>query len=291
MTGSLQRIIWLASYPKSGNTWIRSFLANYFLGRRREIDINSLREFTLSDIRIDFYQRAVGGGYKAESFEDCLKVRPKALRLIAAEREGTHFVKTHHRLDRIGNQPLIPPELTAAAVYILRNPFDVAPSFARHSGLSLDDAIAGMTNPEMMTASPAGVYEWLGRWDDHIASWTGAPGLPIVTVRYEDLLTDPRKGFLPIFEFLKTPVNTAHLKKTIRATSFDSLRKQEEEKGFIERPATMERFFHSGKSGGWRESLTPAQVARLHTAFEPALRRWYPELVEETAAITEEQGA
>lgn len=291
MTGSLQRIIWLASYPKSGNTWIRSFLANYFLGRRKEIGINELRQFTLSDVRADFYHRAAGGTYKGATHEDCLKVRPAALRLIAAEREGTHFVKTHHRLDRLAGQPTIPPELTAAAVYVLRNPFDVVLSFARHSGMSLDDTITAMMNPEITTASPAGIYEWLGRWDDHIASWTGAPGLPHVVVRYEDLLADPRKGFMPLFEFLKTPVNTAHLKRTIRATSFEALRKQEDKEGFIERPATMERFFHSGRSGGWRDTLSPKQVARLHNAFEPALRKWYPELVGETGAIAAKVGA
>lgn len=293
MAPNLQRIIWLASYPKSGNTWVRTFLANYFLGQKREIGINALREFTLSDARLDFYKRAAGGIYPPLNADiaSYMRVRSDALRLIAAAREGNHFVKTHQILDQVGGMPLIPPALTAAAIYVLRNPFDVAPSFARHTGQNLDDTIAMMTNPKSIVGSPAtGIYDILGRWDDHVRSWTSAQGLPLVTVRYEDLLSNPRKGFMPIFDFLKTRVNTTHFKATIRKTSFESLRKQEDEAGFIERPPGMEKFFHSGRSGGWRETLSDKQVATLHAAFAPGLKEWYPELAEETGKIAEKVG-
>ncbi len=286
MQPSLQRIIWLASFPKSGNTWVRTFLANYFLGEKREIGINALREFTLSDSRLDFYKKATGGRFAPEGdLSDYMRARAMALPLIAGAREGNHFVKTHQILDAIDGEPLIPPALTAAAIYILRNPFDVAPSFARHTGSSLDDTIARMVSATSIVGSGTGIFEVLGRWDDHVTSWTSAPGLPRVTVRYEDLLADPKRGFLPIFDFLQVTPHPQRLKKTIRATSFDALRKQEDESGFIERPAGMDKFFHSGRAGGWRETLNDAQVATLHRAFEPALQRWYPELVEETGAI------
>lgn len=281
---SAGRIIWLASYPKSGNTWIRTFLANYFLGA---VGINELRNFTLSDARIDFYQRAAVGVYGTASFETWLHTRPRALGLIHDAKQGTHFVKTHTRLDVIQGVPLIPPALTAAAVYVLRNPFDIAPSYARHQGLDLDTTITSMIAADTVAASGAGMYEVLGRWDAHVASWVDAPGLPLVTLRYEDLLANPKRGFAPLFEFLQVKPHPQKLKKTIRATSFDSLRKQEDAGGFVERPAGMEKFFHSGQAGGWRDVLSAAQVARLHRAFEPALRKWYPELVEETGAIAE----
>jgi len=271
---------------------MRTFLANYFLGGKRAIGINDLRNFTLGDSRIDFYMRATGGAYPADAdIATYLKARAKALPLIAGAREGNHFVKTHQILDSIEGQPLIPPALTAAAIYILRNPFDVAPSFARHASESLDDTIARMTSTRNIVGSDTGLYDVLGRWDDHVESWTSAPGLPRVTVRYEDLLADPKQGFLPIFDFLKVTPHPQKLKKTIRATSFESLRKQEDTGGFIERPAGMEKFFHSGRAGGWREILTDEQVATLHRAFEPALQRWYPELVEETAAIAKRAGS
>ncbi len=286
MQPDLQRIIWLASFPKSGNTWVRTFLANYFLGGKREIGINALREFTLSDARQDFFLKATGGAHPPDAdVPTYMRTRAKALRLIAAARDGNHFVKTHQILDAIDNEPLIPPALTAAAIYIMRNPFDVAPSFSRHAGSSIDDTIAMMVSTRNIVKSGTGLYDILGRWDDHVTSWTSAPGLPRVTVRYEDLIADPKQGFSAIFDFLKVTPHPQRLKKTIRATSFDALRKQEDEKGFIERPPGMEKFFHSGRAGGWRDALSDAQVATLHNAFEPALQKWYPELVEETAAI------
>jgi hypothetical protein len=292
MQPGLQRIIWLASFPKSGNTWMRTFLATYFLGDNRNIDINSLREFTLSDARHDFFMRATGGTHPADAdVPTYMRARVKALRLIAGAREGTHFVKTHQILDQVDGIPLIPPELTAAAIYIMRNPFDIVPSFARHTSASIDDTIAQMTNPANILGSTSGTYDILGRWDDHVASWTQAPGLPLAVVRYEDLLTNPRNGFQPVFDFLKVRPEPAKLKKTIRATSFASLRKQEDEKGFVERPAGMEKFFHSGRAGGWRDVLTDAQVGVLHREFRPALEKWYPELVAETEQIAGRAGA
>jgi len=286
MKQGLQRIIWLASFPKSGNTWVRTFLANYFLGGKREIGINALREFTLSDSRHDFFLKATDGTHPPDAdIPTYMRARAKALRLIAGAREGNHFVKTHQILDAVEGEPLIPPALTAAAIYILRNPFDVAPSFSRHAGTDLDETIARMTSPRNIVSSGTGLHDVLGRWDDHVTSWTSAPGLPRVTVRYEDLIADPKAGFGTIFDFLKVTPHPQRLKKTIRATSFDSLRKQEDEAGFVERPAGMEKFFHSGRAGGWREALGDRQVATLHRAFEPALQEWYPELVDETAAI------
>ncbi len=292
MQPGLQRIIWLASFPKSGNTWVRTFLANYFLGGKREIGINALREFTLSDSRHDFFMQATGGTHPPDADVPAyMRARAKALRLIAGAREGNHFVKTHQILDAVEGEPLIPPPLTAAAIYIMRNPFDVAPSLARHTGADLDETIARMASPRNITSSNTGLHDILGRWDDHVTSWTSAPGLPRVTLRYEDLLDDPKRGFSKVFDFLKVTPHPQKLKKTIRATSFDSLRKQEDEAGFIERPPGMEKFFHSGRAGGWREVLSDRQVATLHEAFEPALQKWYPELVTETEEIAGRAGA
>ena len=141
----LRRIIWLASFPKSGNTWVRSFLANYFQPPGKTLDINSLRHFTTSDVRQDYFDKAAGRPFKGETIDDWIAVRPKALRLIAASKDGHHFVKTHCQVAKIGPIDVILPEVTAAAVYILRNPFDIAPSYARHLSLDVDAAIERMT--------------------------------------------------------------------------------------------------------------------------------------------------
>lgn len=283
---TLQRIIWIASFPKSGNTWTRSWLANYFLPKEQAPGINELRRFTTADIRQDFFDRAAGRPFHAKDFDDWLTMRMKALRLIAASKPTTHFVKTHCQVQRIGPHDLIPPEVTAAAIYLMRNPFDVAPSYARHLGVPIDAAIDMMLNPAALNASPTNIFEVVGRWDRHVESWLAAPGLPRHVMRYEDMARDPERAFRGLLQFLKVPVNDGQLRRALRAASFESLRKQEATQGFRERPGHMESFFTKGRAGVWKEDLTPAQVARLREAFLPVLERHWPEMLAETAEFT-----
>jgi hypothetical protein len=215
-----------------------------------------------------------------------MRVRGRALRLIAASKPDHHFVKTHCQTVRIFDQDVIPPELTAAAIYIIRNPFDLAPSFARHQNCDLDLAIERMCNPDTITGTPSGIIDLLGRWDDHIRVWTHAPGLPIHVVRYEDMLHNPGRTMRGLLEkFLKVKVDGPKLARAIKATSFEAMKRQEETLGFAEKPKGMTAFFAKGQAGVWREDLTPAQVARLRAAFLPTLERWYPEMLKETGAV------
>ncbi|UXX84261.1 sulfotransferase domain-containing protein [Roseovarius pelagicus] len=283
---NLQRIIWLASFPKSGNTWMRSFLAHYLMPPGEAPDINNLRKFTTGDVRQDFFDAAAGGKFQAHSPEDWLKVRPRALELIAASKPDHHFVKTHCQAIRFLGQDLIPPQVTAAAIYIIRNPFDLAPSFARHQNCDIDTAITRMMDPEMIMGTPAGIYEALGSWDGHVMSWARAPGLSRHIVRYEDMLAKPGKTFNDLLsKFLRLKVEKPRLARAIKATSFASMQKQEQEKGFSERPEGMQNFFAKGQSGVWREDLTPEQVGRIREAFLPTIEEWYPEMLRETEAF------
>ena len=133
--------------------------------------------------------------------------------------------------------------------------------------------------------STDGIFEVIGRWDEHVESWLGAPGLPQISVRYEDLIANTQTEMTRVLEFLRIPVKEGQVKRAIRASSFSELRKQERQQGFSERPAQMDAFFVTGKSGGWREALTPAQVARVRYEFQGALEKYYPEMLEETADI------
>jgi hypothetical protein len=287
MTQDLQRIIWIASFPKSGNTWARSFLANYFQPPGKRLDINSLRQFTTADVRQDFYDKAHGRPFRGRTIDEWMQVRPKALRLIAASKPGHHFVKTHCQVIRLGDLPLIPPEVTAGAVYLIRNPFDVALSYARHMGVDADAAIGRMADKTATQGGASGIMEFVGRWDDHIRSWTTAPGLTLHLMRYEDMVADSAGAFRDLFRFLGMPVDEAKLRRTLKRTSFESLQKQERETGFRERPPEMKQFFARGTAGGWRQELTPAQVARIRSEFLPTLEKFYPEMLDETAAFAE----
>jgi hypothetical protein len=285
----LRRIIWLSSYPKSGNTWMRSFLAHYMMPPGEAPDINNLRKFTTGDIRQDIFDAAAGTKFRAKNVEEWLEMRPKVLRLIAASKPDHHFVKTHCQAVKYMDIDLIPPELTAAAIYIMRNPFDLSLSFARHLSVDVDTAIERMADGNSLMSTDSGIIEALGRWDDHIISWTTAPGLPRHVVRYEDLLDKPAKNFSLLLEkFLRIKVDKPKLAKAVKATSFTAMKKQEEELGFFEKPAGMKSFFAKGQAGAWRDELSPAQVGRIRQEFLPTIEKWYPEMLRETARFAGE---
>lgn len=285
---NLQRIIWLASYPKSGNTWMRMLLAHYFMPAGQAPDINNIRAFTTGDVRKDFFDAAVRGSYHGSTPYDWIKVRPQAMRLIAASKPGHHFVKTHCQAIRFEGVDIIPPEVTAAAIYIIRNPFDLAPSFARHQSSDIDAAIERMQREDTMMGTDSGIFDALGRWDDHVQTWTNAPGLPLKVVRYEDLLTHPARVMRGLLsDFLKLKVDKPKLARAIKATEFSQLKKQEETLGFTERPRGMTSFFAKGRSGVWKDDLTPGQVGTIRSAFLPVLERWYPEMLDETAQFAQ----
>lgn len=273
-----QRIIWLTSFPKSGNTWLRILLAHYFMPKEQAVDINSIYRFTTSDMRQDFFDKAAGGSFVARDLQHWLSVRQKALGLIAVSKPNHHFVKTHSCLGQYGDHAFIPPGVTAGAIYILRNPFDVALSYARHLSIDVDTAIDRMLDRQNINASMTGIREVIGRWDEHVASWQAVDGLNLAFLRYEDLLDDTFRSMQPVFDYLGQAPDAGKLRWAIRKTSFKELQKQEAAHGFRERPKTMTQFFVSGTSGAWRESMTAEQIARLAGAFRPALDRYYPEI-------------
>lgn len=285
MQNDPQQIVWLASYQKSGNTWMRVLLGNYLSSGDRRLNINELNQFTTGDVRRDFFDAASGGQFSGTTVEDSIVLRPKVQRLIARSKPGHHFVKTHSQVAEIHGTPLISPEVTAAAICIIRNPFDVVPSFARHTGRTIDEMIDAMVDPHAVFRSADGIYEYVGRWDEHVESWLGAPGLPKIALRYEDMLDDTGRELRKVLEFLRIPIQDGKLKRAVRNSTFSELRRQERQQGFEERPAVMESFFHSGKSGGWRDVLSAEQVARIAYEFEDALEKYYPEMKAETDAF------
>lgn len=273
-----RNIIWIGSFPKSGNTWARAFLGNYFQPTGKNLSINELSSITTSDVRQDWFDKAAGKTFSGKGFDDWIKVRRTVLRMIAQSSQGNRFVKTHSKIDRAGDIDLIMPEVTAAAICIIRNPFDVVISFARHSSISIDDAIERMCDPMNISATNNGILEVLGRWDDHVQSWTKAPGLPRHIMRYEDMVDNPKTAYKGLLKFLQVPVEYTKMQKALKESSFSALQKQESAQGFREKPPSMDKFFATGKYGGWVDKLTTEQVARIHKEFKPTIEEFFPEI-------------
>ena len=273
-------IVWIASYPKSGNTWVRIFLYQLMriLGGHaaEEHDLHQLDRASLYEARLfGLFERLLGKPIGKATWQEVAAIRPKVQALIAAEAPGIALVKTHNLLGRMLGFPIINMAVTAGAIYVVRNPLDVSLSLVSHIGAPLDTAIATMAkngHRSAMNDDLAG--ELWGSWSEHVESWTIRPNPALLVVRYEDLIDDPAKHFGAIARHLGQTPTPAAVDEAVALSAFDRVRKQEEEKGFRERAEVAERFFRAGKAGEWRDKLSADQVQRIVAAHRPIMERF-----------------
>lgn len=269
------KIIWLASYPKSGNTWMRAFLHNLLRNPDQTYDINKITDFTTSDSSINWYEVQDKRPWQEWSPEDVARMRRGAQLRICAWRADDVFVKTHNALITFKGHPLINPDLTAGAIYIVRNPLDVCISLMHHYGCDLDTAI-DILNDETVGSktNEKVVYEVHKSWSIHVQSWTQRPSPGLLVVRYEDMLKSATKAFSGVVKFLGLNPPRARLEKAIELSSFKALRQQEDREGFKEKSPFADKFFREGRSGQWREMLSPAQVERVVETHKTQMGRF-----------------
>ncbi len=270
------KLVWLASYPKSGNTWVRAFLHNYIANAQTPHSINRLVDFSVSECAMAFF------GTPGETLEPCevQAKRPTVHEELTRLHEDLVFVKTHNAYLNLCGVPLCTPTVTAGAVYIIRDPRDVALSYAAFTGKSVDEIIDFMAEEGAANASDGvQVFELLSSWSSHALSWVAAPRR--LLVRYEDLLAAPERGFGRIIRFLGT-ANTApepdRLRRAIEFSSFSILSGQEAKEGYRAGSPSGKNFFRVGKAGGWRDGLTQVQAGKIWAAHGQVMEKFgYPQ--------------
>ncbi len=268
-------LIWLASYPKSGNTWMRAFLHNLLRNPPRPMPVNAIDSFTLGDSTANWYYEFTDKTATELTLEDLAALRPKVHRAMMGAHPDSVFVKTHSYMGESCGVPLITMECTAGAIYIVRNPLDVVLSFADHFGVSVDEAIEAMAQEGGLSRpTETSVLEFMNSWSTHVKSWTQAPNPQLHVVRYEDMLDKPIKTFTKVARFLGLRPPRERITKAIRFSSFRELRKQEDHSGFKERSEHAKRFFRAGSKGQWRTALRPEQVRRIVESHREQMQRF-----------------
>ena len=118
------------------------------------------------------------------------------------------------------------------------------------------------------------VYEFMGSWSFHVASWLAVIDRPVLILRYEDLLGAPERSFVRLARFLRLEPTASQLSAAIEKSCFAELAQQEAERGFNERPKTAETFFRKGQAGQWIQALSKAQIAAVVAAHAPMMMRF-----------------
>lgn len=269
----------IASYPRSGNTWVRAVLTALVRGDGA-LDLNALEGPIAAD------RAFIDDALEIET-SDLLpdeerRLRPIAYRAGLPAGRRAFPIKTHDAwLPAAGAaEPPFPRERIDRVVLIVRDPRDVVVSFARYFGFTIDEAIDAMAHPRFsLGTSRTGlrpqVSQLVSSWSGHAASWLGS-GLPLTLIRYEDLVAAPVKGFAAIAGAFGHAADPARLAVAIDAARLDRLAAAEARNGFRESsPHAPNRFFGPGTPGGWSGTLTPAQAARIvrdHGAMMRELR-------------------
>ncbi|MGJ4907509.1 sulfotransferase domain-containing protein [Bradyrhizobium oligotrophicum] len=274
-----QNIVWIASFPKSGNTWTRALLHN-LLGeiaspQQPPHHINMLHQQTWWEFGAKQFEAVLGKPFTEASHRELAEARPQAQAWMAQNCAGPFFAKTHLCVGEDCGIPTINLDATLAAVYVVRNPLDIAISFAHHSNESIDETIAKMATPNFTSPNRVQhIYETMGSWSQHVASWIGIYSRPVHIMRYEDMLAQPVRTFGALARFLRLKPTEAQLNAAIQKSSFAELQRQENESGFREKPPAAERFFREGTSGQWAKVLSPAQIQEVVRAHAPMMQRF-----------------
>ncbi len=264
----MKNIVWLASYPKSGNTWFRMFLANYLSNASKPVLLDEIESTPIASYTVDFEEQ-IGLNPFELTPEEVDLYRPDLYRVLSEEakkNDEIRYKKTHdaYTLNARG-EPLFPDEVSIGVVYFVRNPLDVCVSYANHSASEVQKTIRFLLDEK---ASLAGkktgqLRQILMSWKSHVKSWKDQSLIPAHFVRYEDMLQNSMKTFGSIIHFLGLEYDTRRLEQAILHCDFTIFQQMEEKEGFKERAQRCKQFFWKGKTGYFRDYLSKEQIDRI----------------------------
>ena len=259
-------IIWLASYPKSGNTWVRSFLCHYLYANNGNFKfelLNNIKKFPdiniIKNLKINFED--INELVENWSImQDYINLNNKL-----------NFLKTHNALCTVNGNSFTNSSNTLASIYVVRDPRDVLVSFSSHFNLDQNKTLEIMKSNEFWeTENKLNNFRssLFGSWKTNYKSWVSNKTLETLVVRYEDLITEPFKSFSKIIKFLekiaKIKYDEKSIKFSIDQTNFQSLHELEKRDGFDE--ATNNTFFRKGSSKQW-VGLDKKIITELQKSF------------------------
>ena len=272
-------IIWIASYPKSGNTWVRSLLSTYLYSE------NGIFNFSLLKKILKFPSKKYLE-YFTKDFSDIKKISEYWIaaqeRINLQNENKSIFLKTHSALCTLEKNPFTNKKNTQAVIYIVRDPRNVITSVGNHFSMNIDESYNFMIDSNRILTADKwgsnnfGISDVLGSWGDHYKSWKNIKFAPILIVKYENLMNDTKKSLIEIINFLQKfsniKIDNKKISKTVESCNFENLRNMEKNEGFNEAAYSEKlnkkvNFFHLGKKNNWKNLLNQEMEKKIREAF------------------------
>ena len=266
----MKKAMWLASYPKSGNTWVRLFMSAYVWDRPVE-SINDAHPMVAHSCDYPPAYHMVSSVPLAKmSGNEIMLLRPAAIYNILRISTSTHpMIKTHCANVLSMGVATHPPLLTRGAILLVRDPRDVCVSYAAYQGKLQEDMMKEMLDDNLIIGGDIreGVKTPVSSWSKFNDTWSKTVAGESLVVRYEDLLSDPEREFSRIVEHVGFPIEKDRMHRAIYATEFKALEKLEEKQTFTGKMEATEKFFRRGKSNAWKSELDPKIAKKIQHKF------------------------
>ena len=278
-------IIWLASYPKSGNTYVRAFLSAYYFSENGQFDFSQISNIDQFPHEKFFKQRV-------NSISEASKQWVTIQREINKDKK-IRFFKTHSFLGNYQNNEFTSPETTLGAVYIVRDPRNVLTSLKNHYSFDDDKALEMITDKSRSLMSNNGSHaslNFISSWSENYISWFRDSRFRRLFIKYEDLITNKYETFRDIIVFTNTlmnkveGVNKSKLQKAIESTNFDDLKKKEISETFDGSQSSFKSwrkfhsenknlFFNLGPENNWKKILKTKISNKIEISFEKEMKK------------------
>ena len=277
-------IIWIASYPKSGNTWVRSIISSLLYSEDGNFNFNLIEKIDQFPEKKYFKDLIKDFNDFHEIFRNWIIAQDK----INLDGKIKIF-KTHQGKYTINNNNFTNSDNTLATIYIVRDPRSLIKSISNHYTLSMDEAFDFLINPRLMGDGKSfeekkdGIYNILGRWDEHYRSWTDNKK-NFLLIKYEDLIKDAEIELKRIIRFLQNYLNfrvdNNKIRNILKSTSFENLKKMEsagdfkeyENKAKYKKNGKKFNFFHLGPQNIWKENLKHEIALKIEKNFYKTMK-------------------